>query len=97
MHGKGGFSKIKLRNCNIFIEAAKTCNILPRPAVFNGITFVKLKQDLKYRVYVYFEPVRLHIIYQVLAYSKSHNKFYMDVSIGKGFSSKQMFRFSDIV
>ena len=46
--------------------------------------------------HVYFEVVRPHIIYQALAYLKSHNKFYRDISIVKGLSSEDMFKFSDI-
>ena len=30
-------------------------------------------------------------------YLKSHNKFYEDISIAKGLSSEEMFRFSDIL
>ena len=37
--------------------------ILPRPAYLNGLIMVKLKGDLKYKGYVYFEPVRLNFIY----------------------------------
>ena len=48
-----------------------------------------------YKDNVYFRPVRPHIIYQVLTYLKSHNKFYEDISIPKGLSSEDMFRFSD--
>ena len=54
MHGKGEFAKIKGSICNIPIETANICNILPRPADSNGLIVVKLKQDLKYRVHVYF-------------------------------------------
>ena len=61
IHGKGEFSKIKESICNINIEAANICNILPRPAVSNGLIAIKLKQDIKYRGHVYFEPVRPHI------------------------------------
>ena len=61
MHGKDKFSKIKGSICNIPIEAANTCNILPRPAISNGLIIVKLKRDLKYRGHVYFEPVRPHV------------------------------------
>ena len=70
MHGKGEFSKIKGSICNIPVEVANICNILPRPAVSNGLIVVKLKRDLKYRGHVYFEPVRQHIIYQALTYLK---------------------------
>ena len=58
---------------------------------------IKLKQDLKYQGHVFFEPVRQHMIYQLLSYLKSHNKFCKDISIGKGLSSEDMFKFSDIV
>ena len=58
---------------------------------------VKLKCDLKYRGHGYFEPVRPNIIiYQALAYLKSHNKFYEDISITKGLSSEDMSNISDI-
>ena len=61
MHGKSKFSKIKGSICNIPIEAANTCNILPRPAVSNGLIIAKLKRGSKYRGHVYFEPVRPHV------------------------------------
>ena len=64
------FFKMNGNICNILIEAAEICNILPRPAVSNGLIVVKLKRDLKYRVHVYFEPVRLYIVYQALTYLK---------------------------
>ena len=53
MYGKGKFAKIKGSICNIPIETANMCNILPRPADSNGLIVVKLKQDLRYRGYVY--------------------------------------------
>ena len=62
MHGKGEFFKIKRIIYNIPIEAGNLCNILRRSAVSNGLIVVKLKRDLKYRGYVYFEPVRPHIV-----------------------------------
>ena len=57
---------------------------------------VKLKQYLKYRGYVYFEPVRPSIIYQALNYLKTHYKLYENISILEGFSSKEMISFLDI-
>ena len=57
---------------------------------------VKLKRDLTYKGYVYFQPVLPHIIYQVLAYLEWHNKFFGDISIAKYLSSQDMSRFSDI-
>ena len=67
MHGKGKLSKIKESVCNIPIETANICNILPRPAVSNGLVVVKLKRDLKYKNHVYFEPLCPRSIYQELA------------------------------
>lgn len=64
-------------------SCANIYNILPRPAVFSGLIIVKLKQDLKYWDHLYFESVCSHIIYQVLAYLESHNKFYEDISIAR--------------
>ena len=96
MHGKSEFSKIKGSICNIRIEAANICNILPRPTVSNGLVIVKLKRDLKYSGYIYFRPVCPHIICQVLAYLKLHNKFYEDISITNGLSSEDILRFCDI-
>ena len=56
---------------------------------------VKLKQYLKYRGYAYFEPVRPNIIYQALNHLKTH-KFYKNISISEGFSSKEMISFLGI-
>ena len=95
MHGKDEFCKINGSICSIPIEAANICNILPRPAVSIGLIMVKLKRDLKYRSHVYFEPIRLHIIYQALTYLKSYNKFYDDMSNARDLSSEEMCNFSD--
>ena len=65
--------------------------------VFNGLIVVKLKQDLKYRGHVYFEPFRSHILYQTLTYLKSYNEFYENTSIAKGLSSEDIIKFSDNV
>ena len=68
MHGKAEFFEIKGSICNIPIETANICNILPRPAVSDGLIVVKLKRDLKYWGHVYFETVRPHVVYQALTY-----------------------------
>ena len=49
MHGKVEFAKIKDSICNIPIEAANICNILPRSADSNGLIVVKSKRNLKYK------------------------------------------------
>ena len=46
------------------------CNILPRLADSNGFIVAKLKRDLKYRGYVYFEPVCPNVIYRAVNYLK---------------------------
>ena len=62
MHVKRECAKIKGCICNILIEAANICNILQRPADSNRLILVKLKRDLKYRGYVYFDPVRPNLM-----------------------------------
>ena len=42
MHRNSKFSKIKGNIRNIPVDATNICNILPRPAVFNGLIVVKL-------------------------------------------------------
>ena len=91
MDGKGEFAKIKGSICNIPIEVANIYNIFPRPADSNGFIVVKLRQDVKYRGYVYFESVRPNITYQTLNYLKTHNKFYEDIFISE--ANNKLFRF----
>ena len=43
IHGKAEFSKIKGRFANIPVEAENICNILPRPAVSNGLIVFRTK------------------------------------------------------
>ena len=74
--------------------AANIWNILPRSADSNKFIMVKLKRDLKYWAYVYFEPVHLDVIYQALQYLKRRNKFYKYISISESLSSKEMRSFS---
>ena len=75
------FFKIKESICNIPKKAANISNILSRPSVSNGLIINKLKWNLKYNGYVYFEPVRPHTMYQMFAYLKSHNKLYEEISV----------------
>ena len=96
LHGKREFAKIKGTICSISIETANVFNILPKPADSNGLIVVKLQRDLKYKGYIYFEPVRPNVIYQGLNYLRTRNKFYEDISILEGLSSKEMINFSGI-
>ena len=54
-----------------------------------------MKRNLKYRVHVCFKLICTNIIYQALAYLKSHNELYDDISIRNGLLSKDMFKFFD--
>ena len=81
MHGKGEFAKLKGSLFNISTETSNTCNFFPRPADSNGLIVVKLKRDLKYKGYDFFEAVCPNAIYQALNYLKTHNKLYDDISI----------------
>lgn len=96
MHRKGKLFKIKQTICNVLIESAGIHYILPRPADSDGRIVVKVKQDLKRRSHVYFEPVRPFTIYQTLNYLKSCNKSYEGITISKGLQSNEMLRFSKI-
>ena len=73
MHGKEEFAESKGSICNIPIETANIFNILPRPTDSNELIVVKLKRDLNYRGYVYFEPVHADTIYQALNYLKTNS------------------------
>ena len=96
MHGKGEFEKNKGSICNIPTEAANICNAFPRAVDSNKLIVVKLKQNRKYKGYVYFEPVRPNVTYQSLYHLKIHNKFYEDISISDVLSRKKMTNFSGI-
>lgn len=62
MHEKEKVAKIKDSICNIPIEAANVCYVMPRPANWNKLIKVKLKQGLNYRGYVYFKPVHPNVV-----------------------------------
>ena len=74
--------------------AANIWNLLPRPADSSEFIMVKLKRDLKYWGYVYFESVHLNLIYQALKYLKRSNKIYEYASISESLASKEMISFS---
>ena len=61
MEKKEGIAKTKGSICNIPIAAANICNIFPRSLDSSGLIVVKLEQDLKYRSYVYSEPVHPNV------------------------------------
>ena len=59
INGKGEFSKTRETMRNLPMESGDTCNVLPRSTDSNGVIVVKIKRDLKYKGYIYFDPVRL--------------------------------------
>ena len=63
MHEEREFAKTKGSICNILIVAENICNFCQDLQFSNGLIVVKPKQDLQYRCYVYFEPVRQNVIY----------------------------------
>ena len=95
MHEKGEFAKIKGNICNIPVETDTVRNVLSRPVNNNGLVLVKLKRHVKYRGYVYFEPVRSSGIYEALSYLKGKNKFYKDISISYGLNSQEILNLPD--
>ena len=96
MHGEREFAKTNGSICNILIVAANICNFCQGLQFSNGLIVVKLKQDLQYRCYVYFEPVLQNVIYLTVYYLKTHNKLYEDIFISEGLRSKEMINFSGI-
>ena len=97
MHGKDTFSKINGSICNVPIEAANKFNILAMLVFSNESIVVELKQSFKYRGHVYFDPVCRKVINQALAFLKSHNEFYEDISVTNSLPSEEIFRCSSIV
>ena len=62
MHGKEDLQKSR----EVFVisstEAENTCNIMPRPADSIRYIVLKLKRDLTYIGYVYFEPAHPNVM-----------------------------------
>ena len=69
--------------------------MLPRPLSNNGLVLVKLKRHLRYRGYVYFEPVRSSEIYEALNYLKRKSKFCKDISISYGLNCQEILNLLD--
>ena len=63
---KGQPPKLKDVLCNVAIDVVDICNTLLQPADSNGNVMVKLKRKLQYSGHVYFESVRLDIIFKLL-------------------------------
>ena len=68
---KGSFEKSKGPYVMLSADIYK---VLSRPVDYDRPVVVKLKQDLKYGVHIYFQQVRPCAIYQALNYLKSHNE-----------------------
>ena len=61
-----------------------------------GLIIVKLKRQMKYRGYVFFEPVRPSMIYEPLEHLKTHNMFYEGIIISLGLTSDEILDFSNL-
>ena len=92
---KGNSPKMKGAICNVPVDAEDVCNILPRPACSNGLLVLKLKRKLMYRGHVYFEPVRPHILFQLLNFLKENNPLYNNVLIDLNLVSRELLYFND--
>ena len=78
---KGQAPKMKGVICNVPINAADICNVLPRGIDNNGVVRVALKQRMCFKSNVYFQPVRPIFINEILLYLKNVNPFYSDIEI----------------
>ena len=79
-----------------FLRSPNIWNILPWPVDSNQLIVVNLKWKLKYRGYLYLESVRPNVIYQIINYLQTHNKFYEGISILEDLSTKETITFQDI-
>ena len=78
---KGQAPKMKGVICNVPINAADICNVLPRGMDNNGVVRVALKKRMCFKSNVYFQPVRPIFINEILLYLKNVNPFYSDIEI----------------
>ena len=62
MHGKEDLQKSMEAFVISFTEAENTCNIMPRPVDSIRFIVLKLKRDLTYIDYVYFEPAHPNVM-----------------------------------
>ena len=78
---KGQAPKMKGAICNVPINAADICNVLPRGMDNNGVVRVALKKRMCFKSNVYFQPVRPSFVNEILLYLKNVNPLYSDVEI----------------
>ena len=78
---KGQAPKMKGAICNVPIDAANICNVLPRGMDNNGVVRVALKKKMSFKSNVYFQPVRPNFINEILLFLKNANPLYSDIEI----------------
>ena len=78
---KGQAPKMKGAICNVPINAADICNVLPRGMDNNGIVRVALKKKMCFKSNVYFQPVRPNFVNEILLYLENANHLYSDIEI----------------
>ena len=69
---KGQSPKMKGAICNVPIEAADICNVLPRGMDNNGVVRVALKKKMSN---VYFQHVRPDFITEILVFKRTQTLF----------------------
>ena len=79
-----GICKNKGKHMHISVGTDTVWNVLASTVNNKELVIDKLKRHLRYRGYVYFEPVCPSAIYEVLNYLKRKKKFYGDISISYG-------------
>ena len=78
---KGQAPKMKGAICNVPINAADICDVLPRGMDNNGVVRVALKKRMCFKSNVYFQPVRPSFINEILLYLKNVNPLYSHIDI----------------
>ena len=78
---KGQQKKIKGAICNVPVECAQTCSVLPRPPETSGIIMLKLKRKLDFRGHVYFQAVRPYNILNALNWLRVNNPLYGAITV----------------
>ena len=78
---KGQQKKVSGAICNVPVNCAETCKVLPRPPERSGIIMLKLKRKLQFRGHVYFQAVRPQQVENALNWLMQNNPLYDNVTI----------------
>ena len=89
---KGQYPKLHGTAINVLVKADKTYKLLPD---IENIILVKLKKNLRFEGYVYFEPVLRQIICDAILHLKKFNPLYADVEINVDQIEQPLIELSD--